>query len=139
MVDIKETSIEVMSKWILGTKIFETSYEEMVKETIYVAMSKVILGVKCIMGVSFEKTIEVKGKYMFFKKKGLEESIEEMIFGAVDKILEKDMDMLFEVKGCAKSKELINEVLGKNMFNEVRGQDEFWPSWERPSRSSVCW
>ena len=47
--------------------------------------------------------------------------------------------MFFEVKGCAKGMELINEVLGKEMFIEVRGQDEFWPCWERPSRSSVRW
>ena len=54
-------------------------------------------------------------------------------------IFEKGMDMLFEVKGCAKGMELINELLGKEMFNEMRGQDEFWTCWERPLRSSVCW
>ena len=54
-------------------------------------------------------------------------------------IFEKGMDKLFEVKGCAKGMELINEVLVKFIFNEVRGQDEFWPCWERLSRSSVCW
>ena len=70
--------------------ILETSFGVIgIEETIFEAMSKLILEAMCVEVVGFEGTIfEAKGKDMIFETKGLEEmGIEETIFEAMGKMI----------------------------------------------------